>query len=279
MGRSRFLHPGDLIRGLNPGMWRAAAICAIGLLVACGGDDQSLLKASSIDELYSGASGARFSIANADPAVRATLAGKITYKGRRRRSIVDMSGRPFCVNKHPKGLLSEDFLVGDEGALGGVVIYIKKGINKRLWETPSEPVIFDQIDCQYVPHLVFVRTGQPLVIKSSDDTLHNVYTKPTRNPGFNQSMSGRGTLNPKVYSKAEIKEFRCDVHSWMLGYAAIMAHPCYAVSAADGTFTIKDIPPGTYLVEAWHERLTPVTKEITIGDNEAKTLDFKFKDG
>jgi hypothetical protein len=71
--------------------------------------------------------------------------------------------------------------------------------------------------------------------------------------------------------------FKCDVHPWMRAYIGVVDHPYFAVSAADGTFSLKGLPPGTYTVEAWHEILGTQTQTVTIGANETRELAFAFK--
>jgi hypothetical protein len=70
---------------------------------------------------------------------------------------------------------------------------------------------------------------------------------------------------------------KCDVHPWMNGYAGVLPHPFFAVSGADGSYTIKGLPPGDYTVEAWHEKLGTQTSKVTVGAKESKSVDFKFK--
>ena len=72
--------------------------------------------------------------------------------------------------------------------------------------------------------------------------------------------------------------FRCDVHGWMRAYANVVTHPFFDVTGADGSFEIKGLPPGTYTIEAWHERLGTQTQQVTISDAATSaTADFSFK--
>src|SRR6185295_3348805 len=108
----------------------------------------------------------------------------------------------------------------------------------------------------YLPHVVGIQVGQPLEILNSDPTLHNVHAIPKQNKEFNFGQPNKGMKTARVFDKPEIMvPFRCDVHGWMNAYAGVVAHPFFAVSTADGSFTIKGLPPGAYTLEAWHERL------------------------
>jgi galactose mutarotase-like enzyme len=71
--------------------------------------------------------------------------------------------------------------------------------------------------------------------------------------------------------------FKCDVHSWMSAYVGVMAHPYFAVSAGGGKFELKNLPAGTYTIEAWHEKLGTQTQQVTLGEKETKDVSFTFK--
>ena len=160
MGKPRFLLP-----DLNAGLLFAVALAL--LFVGCG-DDAGLLGSADTDEIYSGAGGGGgYGVTSRDPADFGTITGKVSYEGRRRRGRVDLS-RPYCINKNPNGMLSENFLVGDNGELGGVIVYVKRGLGKVDFAVPSEPLILDQKACRYIPHLAVLRVGQDLIIRNSD---------------------------------------------------------------------------------------------------------------
>jgi hypothetical protein len=125
---------------------------------------------------------------------------------------------------------------------------------------------------------VFV--GQPVAIQNSDPTLHNVHANPKDNDEFNIGQPDeKAPVITKTFSQPEIGvSFRCDVHGWMRAYANVVTHPFFAVSNDDGTFEIKGLAPGTYTIEAWHERLGTQTQQVTIsGGAPAATAGFTFK--
>jgi hypothetical protein len=71
--------------------------------------------------------------------------------------------------------------------------------------------------------------------------------------------------------------FKCDVHGWMNAYVGVLDHPYFAVTGADGKFELKSLPPGTYTVEAWHEKLGTATEKVTLTEKENKEVMFHFK--
>jgi hypothetical protein len=71
--------------------------------------------------------------------------------------------------------------------------------------------------------------------------------------------------------------FKCDVHSWMHAYVGVVSHPYFAVSDKAGKFELRTIPPGTYEIEAVHEKLGRQTQTVTLGEKDAKEITFTFK--
>jgi len=125
-----------------------------------------------------------------------------------------------------------------------------------------------------------IQVGQTLDIISSDPTLHNVHggTRNTNNQEFNYGQPSPGVKNQHTFSTKEVLyPFSCDVHKWMGAFVGIVDNPFYAVTTADGTFSLTGLPPGTYTVEAVHEKLGRQTQSVTVGEKETKDVAFTFK--
>jgi plastocyanin len=190
---------------------------------------------------------------------------------------IKMSSDPFCMREHPGGASLERFVV-DNGGLENVFVYVKDGLGQYYFEVPTAPVKLDQRGCRYVPHVLGVRVGQPLEITNSDDTLHNVHALASLNQPFNASQALKGISNIKTFTAREVMvPFKCEVHNWMTGYVGVLDHPYFAVTANGGKFELKDLPAGTYTVEAWHEKLGTQTQSLTLGEKESKDVTFTFK--
>jgi Carboxypeptidase regulatory-like domain len=84
-------------------------------------------------------------------------------------------------------------------------------------------------------------------------------------------------MNHTFTAKEVMVPFKCDVHGWMNAYVGVLDHPYFAVTDADGKFELKDVPAGTYTIEAWHEKLGPMTQSVTIAEKESKDVSFTFK--
>lgn len=208
-----------------------------------------------------------------------SLTGKVTFDGPRpERAQVRMAADPNC-KPDAEQALSDALVVAEDGALKNVFVYIKDGLGNRIYATPAQPVVLDQIGCQYEPHVFGVFVGQPIEIRNSDPTLHNVHAIPKTNTEFNFGQQAGMPPMTRMFDKPEIGvSVQCDVHGWMRAYANVVEHPFFSVSGDDGTFEIKGLPAGTYTVEAWHERLGSQTQSITISEGApAATATFAFK--
>lgn len=241
-----------------------AAVCSV-VLAACGGSGSG--------------GGAERPAPNARPDGPGVVTGKISFEGEPpARTPVRMAADPNCTPSEAQAL-SETTIVGPDGGLQNVFIHIKDGLGDRVYETPTTPIMLDQVGCRYEPHVFGVFVGQPIEIHNSDPTLHNVHAIPKANDEFNFGQQPKTPPVTRTFDEPEIGvSFRCDVHGWMRSYANVVTHPFFAVTKEDGMFEIKGLPPGTYTIEAWHERLGTQTQQITISeDAPAVMAAFSFK--
>jgi len=252
--------------------WFAAAFVAT-FLVACGGGSNQSQQAAA-----PAGSGAAAPAATVDPAIAATVTGKVTFAGTAPApQPIKLSSDPYCQTVNPT-LTTETAVIGRDGAVGNVFVYVKDGLGNRVFPAPSDPVVLDQKGCHYAPHVLGIQVGQPLQIVNSDDTLHNVHGLPKGNKEFNQGQPIQGMKMTHTFSTKEVMiPFKCDVHGWMNAWIGVLDHPYYAVTTADGTFSLKGLPPGTYTIEAWHEKLGSQTQMVTVGEKETKDLSFTYK--
>ena len=206
-----------------------------------------------------------------------SITGTITYDDKvPNLPKVNMNADPACAAKHSGPVASDVLVLGDGNAMANVFVQVKNAPEKS-YPTPSEAVIIDQSGCRYEPHVVGAMTGQTVQFKNSDGILHNVHGLPKENREFNIGMPPSVTESDKVFNKPEPHfPVKCDVHPWMKTYIAVMTHPYFDVSGTDGKFEIKDLPDGSYEIEAWHERLGTQTAKVTVSGGAA-TADFSFK--
>lgn len=243
----------------------ALGLSAMALLVACGGGGESTQTSTTDDApaqvaATSGGSG--------------SISGLVSFTGEDTDAEINMDADPVCASLHSDGASTETILAAD-GNLANVFVYVKEGVSGS-YPAPSEPAVLNQEGCTYGPHVSGIQTGQKLIIRNSDSTLHNVHALPVNNKEFNQGQPFQNMELEKTFDIAEVMiRFKCDVHPWMAAYLGVVDHPYFAVSGTDGSFSIEGLPAGDYVVEAWHETLGTRTENVTVGDG-AVALSFDF---
>jgi hypothetical protein len=218
-----------------------------------------------------------------------SVKGSVAYNGTvPEAKKIDTSADAACSSKSPT-LMAEEWTVKD-GKVANTFVYIKDGtladgskIGDWAFDTPTTAVVLDQDGCHYRPHVMGVVVKQAITIKNSDPTVHNIHFTPKNNPDWNQSQpNGAPPLTHKLNSAEVLVPVKCNQHPWMKAYVGVLKHPLFAVTAEDGTFTIKGVPPGKYTVVAWHEgpgNGTEKTMEVTVPANGSATADFTFGSG
>lgn len=215
-----------------------------------------------------------------------TIAGVVAFEGTPPAAKkIATDADPACGQKNPN-LTTEDNIVTD-GKLANVLVYIKDGtladgtkIGDWGFKTPAEAMTLNQDGCHYKPHVSAVMVNQKLSITNSDPTQHNIHFTPKNNPDWNQSQPNGAAPLSHSFARSEILvPVKCNQHPWMKAYVAVLKHPFAAVSADDGSYTIKGVPPGTYTVVAWHEggqTGTEKTMQVTVPASGAGKADFAF---
>ena len=209
----------------------------------------------------------------------ATLSGSVRFEGAAPEAQrLDMAADPTCAATHSGGAASEEVVVNPNGTLKNVFIYVKKGLGEQVFDPPKDPVILDQKGCRYIPRVFGIQTGQPIQIVNSDATLHNVHSVVTQNKEFNLGMPIQGMKLTKKFDKPEIMaKFKCDVHPWMAAYAGVLRHPFFSVTNDEGSFEIKNLPVGNYVVETWHEKYGLQSHKVSIDSaEENKVIELRY---
>ena len=207
----------------------------------------------------------------------ATVAGVVKFEGAApKMPTIQMGADPYCASQHPTPVSDEEVVVGPGGELANVIVWVK---NAPAGPAPTTPAVLDQHGCKYVPHVAAVQAGQPIEIKNSDATLHNVHAMPKINSAFNEGQPVQGMTSTKKFDKVEMEPFRikCDVHGWMKSFMVVLPHPYHSVSQMNGTFSIANLPPGNYTLVAWHEKYGRQEQAVTVGAKETKQVTFTFK--
>ena len=206
-----------------------------------------------------------------------SVTGKVRFTGAKPvMAKIDMSDESVCKAKYPATPTEETVVVNPNGTLANVFVYVKAGLPAGYTApAPASDVVLDQNGCRYHPHVLGIQVGQKLAIKNSDGILHNIKAVGKANRPFNVSQPTSMTTE-RVFSAPEVMvPLECNVHGWMHAYLGVLPHGFFAVTGADGSFSIKGLPPGTYTIEAWHEKYGTQVATVTVAAG-AKTQDFTF---
>ncbi|HKA56395.1 MAG TPA: carboxypeptidase regulatory-like domain-containing protein [Candidatus Binatia bacterium] len=213
-----------------------------------------------------------------DLSTAGTVSGQVRFDGPvPEQTVLQLSGWSECAAQHPEGNPRAGDVLVNDGRLQNAVVYVKEGLGDRVFAVPTGEITIDQKGCVFVPRTATVRVEQPLRLLNSDPVAHNVHglTKVAR--AWNFSLGVKGAARTVTVDKPEVMiELKCDIHPWMHAYVGAFDHPYFALSGADGQFALKDLPPGEYTVEAWHERFGTRSQKVSLGAKETKEIVFTF---
>ena len=215
----------------------------------------------------------------------ADITGIITLNGtppaeKTNTDILDPKYADTCGKLLTGPVTTQFYVVGKNNGLKDVVVYLT-GIKGKSVGGSAAPIVLDQKVCEYAPYIIAVQTGQKILIRNSDPApiAHNIHAQP-KLPGNNEQNKLQSPGDPDIALTFDTPEdfitFACDVHPWMRAYVTVVDHPWFAVTGADGSFKIANVPPGKYTVQALHRKANggkPVTKDTEVKDGSV-TLDF-----
>jgi plastocyanin len=208
----------------------------------------------------------------------ATVRGSVRFEGKAPAAkAISMAADPSCAQQHPTPVMAQEVMVDAKGDLQNVIVFVSEGLGDRTFDPPSEAAVIEQKGCLYQPHVLAVRANQRLELVNDDPTSHNIHPVPANNREWNKAEPP-GSKMEEAFAREEIAiPVKCNVHPWMHGYIAVFKHPYFAVTGRDGGFDLSHLPPGTYTIKAWHEKLGTSTQTLTISANETKEMNFVFK--
>ncbi len=206
-----------------------------------------------------------------------TIAGRISFTGTvPPAQKMKLTADPKCAAMHKEGLDRQTIRVKDSG-VADVLVYVKSGLS-GTYPPPPEPAVLDQVGCDYSPHMVVAMPGQPIKIRNSDDTLHNIHPRPKLNKEFNIGQPRKGMESTRRFDQPELMiPTGCDVHPWMRSYISVLAHPFFSLTGEDGRYEIKGLPDGEYEIEAVHSELKSMTGKASVKGGAPVKLDLTYR--
>jgi len=172
-------------------------------------------------------------------------------------------------------LVSEELVVGDDKGVANVVVFVRDKdvkVHPDAAAAKAAKAVLDNQNCKFTPHVIAVQTGQQLVIKNSDTVGHNSNVATVKNSPSN-SLIPAGGETPLTFTSEEAipAQVTCNIHPWMKAWVVVRPNPYAAVSNADGTFEIKNVPAGGEVeLQMWHEKAGYIG-EYTVGGKAEKT--------
>jgi hypothetical protein len=204
-----------------------------------------------------------------------TISGTVLYGGSPR------SPAPLQITKDREvcgssTVYDQSLLVGHDRGIANAVVTVSD-IAKGEPMKPDSAVKFDQKGCEYTPHVAVFPAGSRIVVLNSDGILHNIHTQSTVNPVIDLAQPGFKKRIEVTIKKPEIIKVTCDAHNWMEGWWYVVANPYYAITGAQGQYTIRNVPPGNYTVRVWQERLGIQSQRVTVRPGATTAADFTMK--
>lgn len=216
-------------------------------------------------------------LAQVDAVNGATISGRVLLPGAPPvMPVIDMSSNPACERQHGERR-AEIVVVNPNHTLRNTFVWIAAGLPQARWPVPTAVAHLDQKGCAYTPHVQGIMAGQTLEISNSDPVNHNVHAESRVNPPWNESEPPRAETRNKQFMDQEVLiPITCSVHPWMRSYVGVVAHPFFAVTGEDGSFSLKGVPPGTYQLEAVHERFGRKQMSVTVAPRQSAVVDFSY---
>lgn len=199
-----------------------------------------------------------------------TITGKLLWVGKPEKAhrVAVTQDRAAC------GAAKETYDVRvEQGGVAGAVVWLDNATHGKAFAFPK-PVL-DQKGCMFVPSVVVMKPGQ-LEVENSDSVTHNIHIIARYNRSSNRMMAPGAAPVEVTLMRPETIQVRCDIHPWMQGYIVVAKNPYYTLSGSGGSFTLTDVPPGTYTLDAWQSKIGTKSQSVTVQAGKTATVTFKL---
>jgi plastocyanin len=205
-----------------------------------------------------------------------TIVGEVKYAGDPPApEKIDVTKDANICGADPK--VSPTLVVGTNKGIKDVVASLPSIQKGKALGKPEKPPVLDQKSCEYHPYAQIIPVNTTVEITNSDDVLHNIKTKGGSKTSFNMAQPKFKRKLTYDFKNPEIVQVECNVHGWMNAIIVVEDNPYDALTDANGSFKITDVPPGKYTVKVWHSKLGEQTKEVTVDPKEEVKVAFEMK--
>ncbi len=196
------------------------------------------------------AASARAEYAEAPVTNGGSISGKVTYDGTppKPEKVTITQDPGTCGTSREM----DEWQLDTAGGVKNAVVYLVDIKSGKKMDLPVKPEL-DQKGCHYQPHVQVIALNSDLQVKNSDPILHNIHSYQEGKTILNIAEPMQGMVVGKKMKKAGAQTLKCDIHNFMRGGLFVTENPYAVVTAADGTFELKDVPPGTYQIGVFHE--------------------------
>jgi len=202
-----------------------------------------------------------------------SIEGQVIYKGAvQTRKIIPNKDVEVCGGIREEALIE----VGPNQEVQNAAVYLVDVAKGKAWPPASKPPELDNIKCEFVPHVQVIPAGA-LDVVNKDPVLHNTHGYYGNRTAFNMAQPNQGQSIPTELTRAGTVRVDCDAHGWMEGWIYVVDNPYYALTGADGKFSITDVPPGTYKLVAVQSFTGTVEQSVTVASGKPTTLTIELK--
>jgi plastocyanin len=202
-----------------------------------------------------------------------SITGKVVFNGTPgTRKVIPTRDLEVCGGPYEETLIQ----VGPDKSVHNAVVYLVDIAKGKAWPAQAKPPEINNTKCKFEPHIQVVRAGK-LDVANSDPMLHNTHGYYGRRTAFNLALPNEGQRIPVDLTRPGEVRIDCDVHGWMEAWIYVVDNPYYAVTSADGKFTIVDVPAGTYKLVAAQPFTGPVEQSATVAAGKPSDLNIELK--
>jgi plastocyanin len=202
-----------------------------------------------------------------------TIVGKVVFNDAvPTRKVIPNKDVEVCGGIREEPLIE----VGPDKSVKNAVVYLVEVAKGKAWPAAGKTPELDNRKCRFEPEVQVIRAG-PLDVVNDDPILHNTHGYYGKRTAFNMALPNQGQRIPTELTRPGTVRIDCDAHGWMEGWIYVVDNPYYAITGADGKFTITDVPPGNYSLVAIQSFTGPNQQPVTVTAGTPTNLTIELK--